>query len=219
MVEKAGSVQANGAHAPAATKAVSRQYEIHDRANLFLLPVLCVLCIAGLAGFIDCYTVTLIFTVYIIFDLSWIMLYPESLPRYPHVIMVHHVITLALLSHPLRFPKDAHFTCLDGMVELSTFCLVARRQCRGWMSKLLNYLYWTGTIALRLGLQPYLLILFWNVTRSYDSVDRFIIMASQSFLCVFNVGLVALAVIARREHKRKLAAEKAATKAAELKAQ
>ena len=40
------------------------------------------------------------------------MLYPESLPRYPHIIMVHHVITLALLSHPLRFPQDAHFTCL-----------------------------------------------------------------------------------------------------------
>ena len=61
---------------------------------------------------IDNYHVTLIFTAYIIFDLSWILLYPDALPRYPGIIMVHHVITLALLSHPLRFPKDAHFTCL-----------------------------------------------------------------------------------------------------------
>ena len=38
---------------------------------------------------------------------------------------------------------------------------------------------------------------FWRVTRAYDPVDRFIIMASQTFLCVFNVGLVALAVNAR----------------------
>lgn len=81
------------------------------------------------------------------------------------------------------------------MVELSTFCLVARRCCtvrgaepdtlralplsqqaalssssgchfwntsrrlpQGWLSKLLNYGYWVGTIALRLGLQPYLLV-------------------------------------------------------------
>ena len=76
------------------------------------MPLLCGLCIAGLVGLIDCYTVTLIFTGYILFDLSWILLYPEALPRYPHVIIVHHVITLALLSHPLRFRQDARFTCL-----------------------------------------------------------------------------------------------------------
>ena len=273
-------------------------------------------------GLVDNYQVTLIFTAYVIFDLSWILLYPDVLPRYPGVIMVHHIITLALLSHPLRFPQDAHFTCLarphvpdspplgrvagfavrggahiaqrsepkknapqDGMVELSTFCLIARRQCKvlsaaparpaqysflgflkhhsatpcaalqGWLSKLLNYGYWTGTITLRLGLQPYLLartlsaprtlspppclwgrgqrsrrtvwctlivaspaplqLSFWRVTRKYDPVDRFIIMASQGFLCIFNVGLVVLALNSRREHKRKIAREKAAREKAQ----
>lgn len=149
---------------------------------------------------------------------------------------------------------------------------------QGWLSKLLNYGYWVGTIALRLGLQPYLLVRtaawkaeiplpgnarrifwelrnraapaalrscprvlpcprcmlprvahpalalahaprlqrtskltcltrlvclatpqywFWDATRKYDPVDRFIVMCSQSFLCVFNVGLVILALIAR----------------------
>lgn len=79
---------------------------------MFFLPLLCGLCIGGLANFIDCYLVTLIFTGYIIFDFTWILLYPDSLPRYPHIILVHHVITLALLSHPLRFPEDSRFTCL-----------------------------------------------------------------------------------------------------------
>lgn len=85
---------------------------MYRRANLFFLPFLCLLCIGGLLGLVDNYQVTLIFTAYVIFDLSWILLYPDVLPRYPGVIMVHHIITLALLSHPLRFPQDAHFTCL-----------------------------------------------------------------------------------------------------------
>ena len=113
------------------------------------------------------------------------------------------MITLALLSHPLRFPSDAHFTCMDGLVELSTFFMVARRQCSGLLSDVLNALYWFTTIALRFGLQPWLLYRFSVLAAGYAPRDRFIVMASQSCLCVFNVGLVSVAVNQKFEQGRK----------------
>ena len=176
---------------------------LHENANLVCLPLLCVLCFAGLAGVADCWLITVAFTAYIVGDLLWIFIWPESLPRFPLVIKVHHVITLALLSHPLRYPSDAHFTCLDGLVELSTFFMVARRQCSGLLSDVLNALYWFTTIALRFGLQPWLLYRFWTLAAGYQAWDRFIVVASQACLCVFNIGLVSVAVNQKIEQGRK----------------
>jgi hypothetical protein len=204
-------VLADGHGLPEAAKPVKcRPYVLHEQANLVLLPLLCVLCVGGLAGLFDCWLVTVVFTAYIIGDLLWIFIWPESLPRFPLVIKVHHLITLALLSHPLRFPADAHFTCLDGLVELSTFCMVARRMCSGRLSAALNVAYWVGTIALRLGLQPFLLYRFIVLTAGYAPTDRAIIVGSQSCLCVFNVGLVSVAVNAKLEQRKRAKALKAA---------
>ena len=184
---------------------------LHENANLLCLPLLCVLCFAGLAGLADCWLITVAFTAYIVGDLLWIFIWPESLPRFPLVIKVHHLITLALLSHPLRYPADAHFTCLDGLVELSTFFMVARRQCTGLLSDVLNALYWFTTIALRFGLQPWLLYRFVELASGYNPRDRFIVVASQACLCVFNIGLVSVAVNQKLEQgrKRRLSARKA----------
>jgi hypothetical protein len=202
---------ADGHGLPDAAKPVkSRPYVLHEQANLLLLPLLCVLCFGGLAGAVDCWLVTIAFTAYIVGDLAWIIIWPESLPRFPLVIKVHHLITLALLSHPLRFPADAHFTCLDGLVELSTFFMVARRQCSGRLSVALNIAYWVGTIALRFGLQPFLLWRFIVLTDGYALLDRSIIVGSQTCLCVFNLGLVSVAVNAKLEQRKRLKAAKAA---------
>ena len=192
----------------------SRPYVLHENANLLCLPLLCVLCFAGLAGLADCWLITVAFTAYIVADLLWIIVWPESLPRFPLVIKVHHLITLALLSHPLRFPKDAHFTCLDGLVELSTFFMVARRQCTGTLSAVLNALYWFSTIALRFGLQPWLLRRFWVLAVDYKAMDRFIVVTAQSCLCVFNLGLVSVAINQKLEQRKRRLSGSAARKAA-----
>lgn len=193
-----------------AKPAKTRPYVLHEQANLVLLPLLCVLCLGGLAGVFDAWLVTVAFTLYILADLAWIIIWPESLPRFPLVIKVHHLITLALLSHPLRFPADAHFTCLDGLVELSTFFMVARRQCTGRLSQVLNIAYWVGTLALRFGLQPFLLYRFYELTKAYKKRDRAVILISQACLCVFNLGLVSVALNAKLEQRRRAKAAKAA---------
>lgn len=195
----------DGTGFPEALKPKARPYLLHDQTNLVALPILCALCVAGLADLVDCWNITVAFTAYIVFDLLWILIVPESLPRFPLIITVHHLITLALLSHPLRYPHDARFTCLDGLVEISTFFLIARRHCKGLLSKLCNWLYWGTTIALRFMLQPYLLALFWRLAKPLPAHDRAIVVGSQSFLCFFNLGLVVVAVNASRyakQHKK-----------------
>jgi len=166
----------------------TRPYLLHDQCNLVAMFVLSSLCLAGLADAVDCWQVTLVFTVYIVLDLGWVLLVPESVPRYPGIITVHHVMTLALLLHPLRHPEDARFTCLDGLVELSTFFMIARRHCSGRLSAACNVLYWASTIALRFVLQPFLLYKFHDHTREYERNTRAVILVSQTFLCLFNFG-------------------------------
>lgn len=43
------------------------------------------------------------------------------------VIFIHHIITALLITHPLRHADHSVFTCLDGLVEVNTFLLIARR--------------------------------------------------------------------------------------------
>ncbi len=182
--------------------AKTRPYVLHDQANLVCLPLLCLMCFAGLAGVADCWRITVAFTVYILADLAWILIVPESLPRFPLIITVHHLITLALLSHPLRYPVDAHFTCLDGLVEMSTFFMIARRHCSGRLSAAMNALYWLTTIALRFVLQPYLLYLFFVLAKPYPLHVQAVVIGSQLFLCIFNMGLIAVAINAKLYQKR-----------------
>jgi len=186
-----------------AAPAKTRPYVLHDQANLVCLPLLCALCCAGLAGVADCWLISVAFTAYILADLAWILIVPESLPRFPLIITVHHLITLALLSHPLRYPQDAHFTCLDGLVEMSTFFMIARRHCGGRLSAVMNALYWFTTVALRFMLQPYLLRLFYRLAQPYSALDRGIVVGSQAFLCFFNCGLVVVAVNTKLYQKKK----------------
>lgn len=72
--------------------------------------------------------VTNVFLVYIIADFLWIYIQPETLPSLQWLILGHHFVTFLLLTFPYRHPKFAHFTCWDGITEINTFFLIARRQ-------------------------------------------------------------------------------------------
>jgi hypothetical protein len=77
---------------------------------------------------------------------------------------------------------------LDGLVELSTFFMIARRHCAGRLSSACNALYWASTIALRFMLQPFLLLQFHTHSLNYEWSTRAMILGSQTFLCLFNFG-------------------------------
>jgi hypothetical protein len=87
--------------------------------------------------------------------LTWVaVLYePDAVPSLPSVILWHHIITFLLLLFPLFRPEFANFTCWDGLTEINTFFLVARRQLPEQF-QLLNALYWITFIPFRCALLP-----------------------------------------------------------------
>ena len=113
----------------------------------------------------------------------------------------HHVLTFAILLHPLRFPEHAIETCRDGIVELNTFFLITRRNLvRGSALNRLCDLGYHLTLSIRFFWQPYLIYHFRIITHM-DSTDRpggytarehYMVMISQVLLCVFNVLIVAM---------------------------
>ena len=84
-------------------------------------------CIVSLLNVVPA-QVTYLFILYVLADFLWILVQPATLPSLHTVILGHHVVTVLLLTFPLRHPGFAHFTCWDGLTELNTFFLVARRQ-------------------------------------------------------------------------------------------
>jgi hypothetical protein len=73
---------------------------------------------------------------------------PDTLPSMPWIILAHHIITFLLLLFPLRHPEYANFTCWDGLTEINTFFLIARRQVPEHF-RLLNGIYWVTFFPFR----------------------------------------------------------------------
>lgn len=76
--------------------------------------------------------VTKLFMGYIMFDFLWIAIQPSTLPSLQGLILGHHVVTFLLLTFPYRHPAFGHFTCWDGITEINTFFLIARRQTKNY---------------------------------------------------------------------------------------
>ena len=76
--------------------------------------------------------VTKLFLGYILFDFLWIAVQPSTLPSLQPLILGHHFITFLLLTFPYRYPAFGHFTCWDGITEINTFFLIARRQTKNF---------------------------------------------------------------------------------------
>jgi hypothetical protein len=172
----------------------------HDLANLALLPALGTLVLAGLAGAADLLLVTRAFFLYILLDLCWIAAVPRAVPSLPGAILAHHAVTLALLAFPLREPaKFGVYTCLDGLVEVNTFFLIARRQSPVRVRAPLTWLYWATFVPLRLGLYPALVPRFWAATSGHPLWERLTVVAAQLLLVAFNFVLFGLSVAGWRK--------------------
>lgn len=59
---------------------------------------------------------------------------PQAVPQ-PSIVLAHHALVLALLSHPLRWPANAHFTANVAIVEVNTVILIGRRQFASWLAE------------------------------------------------------------------------------------
>jgi hypothetical protein len=96
---------------------------------------------------------------YTVVDFAWIALQPSAIPGNQGAVLVHHVVTLALLAFPLCYPQLCLFACWDILAEFNTWFRILRRVLLGqhWQ-RLLALLYWATFFALRMVLYPLLLV-------------------------------------------------------------
>jgi len=161
----------------------------HDAFNVPVLFTIASMCAIGIAmpRALDLALVTRVFALYVAADALWIFLFPRSVPRAANVVVIHHLVTLALLSNAMRHPERAIETCRNGLVEWNTLFLILRRApgaSRAW-----NVAY-KLTLPIRFVWQPYLVIHFWRISRDDDAWERVVAIAAQVFLVAFNVFLV-----------------------------
>jgi hypothetical protein len=98
------------------------------------------------------------------------------------------------------------YTCFNGIVELNTFVLVVKRMAKSGsgLHTALNAFYWLTTVGIRLIFVPYLTIYIQlEMDARYPFFERVIMVASQTFLCVFNVGLTVMQLIRKKNESKK----------------
>eukprot|EP00887_Chlorella_sp_A99_P006037 scaffold22.g6037.t1 len=150
---------------------------------------------------------------YCVVDCVWVAAQPDCVPSLPRVILFHHAATAVLLYFPLRYPELGVFTCLDGVTEINTAFLIARRHWRG-AARLFNFLYWTTFVAMRLVLYPALLPVFYARMRGHAPWERAAVCGAQAVLVAFNLTLLALSAVNWRRRAARLAAAAAAGRGA-----
>lgn len=195
---------------------MKRACMIHDQVNLILLPILGIATAAGLLGYVDPVKVTILFTWYIVADFTWVVVEPHAVPSLPNVILLHHFVTFVLLCFPLRYAHLAKYTCWDGICEINTFFLIARRQWRS-LGKPFTILYWITFFPMRIFLYPYALIKFWEemyYDGRYQAWEIGSVLGSQIILIGFNVLLLSLT--ASNWHKKRVTRRKASSEKKEI---
>ena len=173
----------------------SWSYKIHDFINIPIVGILASLCVAGLLNLVNSSVVTKIFAIYIVLDTTWIITFPESIPRMANFIVLHHILTFCILLHPLRYPEHSMETCRDGIVELNTFFPNSEEAIKEGRFLIFSAIRYNLTLGIRYLWQPYLIYHFFiitNVREGYPFSEFLCVMFSQVALCIFNVCLILL---------------------------
>lgn len=178
---------------------------VHDQVNLALIPIIGALTIAGLVGAIDPAITTYAFLAYIALDSVWLLLQPDAVPSLPFVILFHHAVTAVLLCVPLAHPHLHWYTCVDGIVELNTMFLIARRQLP-WRParKLCSWLYWGSFLPMRCILYPVMVPVFLREMQLVEHAPWWHTLAcvgAQVILCIFNYVLLGLSLMRQRSKR------------------
>lgn len=81
----------------------------------------------------------------------------------------------------------------DGICEINTFFLIAKRQFKKYSSPL-TWMYWTTFIPSRIIIYPILLVKFNEIMKEYRVWEMYAVCGSQMFLILFNFALLWLGV-------------------------
>lgn len=160
---------------------------LHDLFNLLALPIICSSNIRYLILRDESclWTQFFLFTGYLIADTIWVLLRPSSVAS-PSTIIIHHVVCLLgwIIPH-LSDPSLSLWTSLGLLVEINTFFLIGRRY---WgRTRILQILFYSSWIFLRMMMFPYVLYLF--IFKYFDYTS------SKSQGKLINTGLLILLIM------------------------
>uniref|UniRef100_A0A7R9SVG7 TLC domain-containing protein n=1 Tax=Polyblepharides amylifera TaxID=1486889 RepID=A0A7R9SVG7_9CHLO len=171
-----------------------KRVKMHDKFNLFVLPVITVLAVLGNLGVVSTVLVANTMSAYMALDFVWIYIYPSAIISKAKLILTHHIVVLFMtLSCVSINPEYAYNASWSLLVELNTACLVLSRFPQfknNYKGKLLLVFFWITAILFRVILPPWLLWHFIVVAPQMHPTARLSLVACQSLLCCFNMYFV-----------------------------
>jgi hypothetical protein len=169
---------------------------IHDMASLVFLAPFSALCIADV--FLG-YTVYSMFlthaiTIYMSYDLLWILLQPKIVHVYRSLIIAHHIVCLLALLRPIMYPEESRLISLVGLVEIDTTLLTLRRIIpRGSSIHVhIDLMYRISNLMIRVFYET-IVTLF--MMKYYENESLFVkihVLGCQYFINIFSCGICAL---------------------------
>lgn len=160
---------------------------IHDYFNLFALPLVC-LCSLNYLAFDSStyYFQYFVFFFYMVFDLIWLMLIPQSVAS-PLVIIAHHIICMLGWNIPIMYNlKYSKLFAVGVLVEFNTWLLIARRNFKE--SYILNFLFYITWVLIRVMAFPLLmlaqLIQYYKYTTKAQNEDLAVLIIMMLINCL-----------------------------------
>lgn len=161
----------------------------HDHFNLYAVTPLVVLTFCALVqpepwG----YYLSVATLLYIIADIAYNALVPECQPNTTRwaTIMLHHVVTLWLVLHPVLHAENANMTAACTIVEINTLILTVNRNLK-WKS--LTYAFYFTWVTQRLIWYPY--VIYYN----HATIVRWGAKPFDYFYCQTVVTIAVLCVL------------------------
>jgi hypothetical protein len=110
---------------------------------------------------------------YLIVDMFWVVLFPRCIPSSRFSIVMHHIVTMILITPPymyIEFNSWSWLTCVTLLVELNTLCLISRRNIssKRYFYKVANICFYLTWIVQRLIMFPTLTYFYYDAWITYS---------------------------------------------------
>ena len=193
----------------AMNETTSQNQKRHDAFNLLALPVICLLNVIyltaatkwsnigtdrlGIENQDSAQVLLTAFTLYLIVDLIWVMLFPDCVARDPASIIVHHLVCLIGMTIPWTERQFTWHLAVNCLVEINTFFLTLRRNVdvASTLYRISNTLFYITWVVFRLFMFPCMVVFVWlEYLRYSEATGTTINMLA--FACVGQAFITAM---------------------------
>ena len=122
-----------------------------------------------------------VFNVYMAADVLWLLAVPRCVAS-PGMIILHHIVSILGWITPIYDSGIRPWTAAAATVELNTFFLIARRNCRA--SRVLDAGFLATWVLLRLGVYPYIAVGYYQMFAEHIHVRAGVNVYSGSYACL-----------------------------------